>query len=400
MIKLSARFLTAAAIALTIHTANGNTSLTLPDISGRMADIGKYCATAKFDVLMASHSEPVEYTVGLQCEPVAGDTLSPCKYLIEWKLNTPSGELKGFSAYFDGSHFRFRDKRLQEYHASDDSTPFAPAGNVCRGVQQQVQFADLLPAFMARKFREMSADSTYIHTITADTLFNGTPATVVKGVRRTGGYDGIEYTYVLDRETLQPIHTYLETSPGGIGEQSIEVTYSPAGQMMESLDMESLIALESDAFEKFRENTFSLDNLPGRPMPQIAAPTFTGERYVHTAGAPFPSPTLVVFLDAGTGSTPDVIKDVRQGVALASRQLDVIWAFLNHRPEDVEETIPSTEPGEILLVHAGGVARDTGVGAITPVIILVNTDGTVADIIRGYNNNLASIVIQKATTMK
>ena len=70
-------------------------------------------------------------------------------------------------------------------------------------------------------------------------------------------------------------------------------------------------------------------------MPQIAAPTFTGERYIHTAGAPFASPTLVVFLDAGIGSTPDVIKDVRQGVALASRQMDIIWAFLNHRPEDI-----------------------------------------------------------------
>lgn len=400
MIKLSAQFLTATVIALTTAQAYGNATLSLPDIADRMDDIGKYCASAKFDVLMASHSEPVEYTVGLQCEPADGDTLSPCRYLIEWKLDTPSGEMKGFSAYFDGSHFRFRDRRLQEYHASDDSTPFAPSGAVSRGVQQQVQFADIIPAFMAQKFREMADDSTYIYTIAADTVFNGTPATVVKGVRRTGGYDGMEYTYVLDNKTMQPIHTYLETSPGGIGEQSIEVAYSPARPMLAVLDMESLIGLESDAFEKFRENTFSLDNLPGRPMPQIAAPTFTGERYVHTAGSPFPSPTLVVFLDAGIGSTPEVINEVRQGVALASRQVDVIWAFLNHRPEDVEEIISSTEPGETLLIHAGGAARDSGVGAVTPVIILVNTDGTVADIIRGYNNDLASVVIQKASTMK
>ena len=240
MIKLSAQFLTTAVIALTTAQAYGNATLSLPDIADRMDDIGKYCASAKFDVLMASHSEPVEYTVGLQCEPADGDTLSPCRYLIEWKLDTPSGEMKGFSAYFDGSHFRFRDRRLQEYHASDDPTPFAPSGAVSRGVQQQVQFADIIPAFMAQKFREMADDSTYIYTIAADTVFNGTPATVVKGVRRTGGYDGMEYTYVLDNKTMQPIHTYLETSPGGIGEQSIEVAYSPARPMLAVLDMESL----------------------------------------------------------------------------------------------------------------------------------------------------------------
>lgn len=399
MIKLSAKFLTCAAVAMMIPSAYGATKLTLPEIADRMDKVGNYNASAGFDVLMASHSEPVQYKVALQAEPAPGDTLSPCKYLIQWTLETPSGEVKGFNSYFDGTHFRFRDRRLQEYHASEDHAPFAPGGNVTRGVQQQVQFADLIPAFIAQKFREMAADTTYIYTVAADTVFNGSPATVVKGVRRTGGYDGMEYTYVLDHETLMPVHTYLETSPGGIGEQSIEVTYSPSRPILASLDMDALIALEGEAFEKYRENTFSLDNLPGRPMPQIAAPTFTGERYIHTAGAPFASPTLVVFLDAGIGSTPDVIKDVRQGVALASRQMDIIWAFLNHRPEDIEEIISSTEPGETLLVHAGGVARDTGVGAVTPVIILVNTDGTVSDIIRGYNNDLGSVVIQKAAQM-
>lgn len=400
MIKLSAQLLIAATLVLPAPAAKAAATLTLPAIADRMDSACDYDASVKFDVLMASHSEPVEYTVALQSEPAPSDTLSPCKYLIEWSLATPNGELKGFSAYFDGTHFRFRDKRLQEYHASDDPAPFAPAGNASRGVQQQVQFADLLPAFMARKFREMASDSTYIYTVAADTVFNGSPATVVKGVRRIAGYDGLEYTYVLDHKTFLPLHTYLETSPGGIGEQSIEAVYTPSKPILATLDMESLIALESDAFEKYRENTFSLDNLPGRPMPQIAAPTLTGERYVHTAGSPFASPTAVAFLDAGIGSTPDVIKALREAAALSSRQLDVIWAFLNHRAEDVEEAIPSAEPGETLLIHAGGAARDAGVGAVTPVIIMVNTDGTVADIIRGFNNNLASVVIQKATEMK
>ena len=133
----------------------------ISDIAARLGAMDAYADSCTYEVLLASLSEPVTYTVGLESEPAVGDTLSP----ISWSLPTPSGLVEGFSSYFDGSHFRFRDKRLQEYHAATDSEPFAPGGDVRRGVQRQVQFADLLPQFIAEHFAEMAADSTYIFSV-------------------------------------------------------------------------------------------------------------------------------------------------------------------------------------------------------------------------------------------
>ena len=81
---------------------------------------------------------------------------------------------------------------------------------------------------------------------------------------------------------------------------------------------------------------------------------------------------------------------------MTPRQVDVIWAFLDHRSDDIDEVMTAPQPGEHLLMHAGGAARDCGVGAVTPVLVFVNSDGTVSDFIRGYNQELETLVIQKA----
>lgn len=396
--KKSSVFFLAVCLSAGVTAAARNGSLT--ELADALAGTGVYSGQCSYEVLLASLSEPVTYSVKLQSTPDSSDTLSPCDYLIEWTLPTPSGETSGFSAYFDGSHFRFRDKRLQEYHASDDATSFAPGGDLSRGVHQQVQFADLLPQFLAQKLRGMAADSTYIYKVTCDTVYNGTPATVLRGVRRIAGYDCMEYTYVFDNTTLNPLHYDLETNPGQIGEQSIAVNYSSCEPILAKIDLQSLIKLESEAFEKYRENTFSLDNLPGRPMPQIKAPTISGERYYHASGSPFSAPTVIAFVEAGVGSTPDVIKDIRKAEVLSSTLFNVVWAFLDHKVDEVEEITGAPTTEETILLHAGGAARDAGVGSTTPVIIFVNSDGTVNDIIRGYNRELSSIVLQKVTLCK
>ena len=81
---------------------------------------------------------------------------------------------------------------------------------------------------------------------------------------------------------------------------------------------------------------------------------------------------------------------------MSPRQVDIVWAFLDHRGDDVSPLTDGAIPGESVLIHAGGAARDCGVGAVTPVLIFANSDGTVSDFIRGYNQDLESLVIQKA----
>ena len=64
----------------------------------------------------------------------------------------------------------------------------------------------------------------------------------------------------------------------------------------------------------------------------------------------------------------------------------------------IEEVVPEIRPGEHLLMGARPLARDCGVGDL-PVVILTDASGTVKNVILGYNNDLASDVIQKMALM-
>lgn len=370
------------------------------DLADALDSRGCYADSCTYEVLLASLSEPVTYRIALQSGSVAeNDTLAPCDYIVSWELDAPSGVATGFAAYFDGSHFRFRDTRLQEYHDEWNHEPFAPGGNVRKGVQNQAQFTELLPQFLARQLREIASDSTYIYKFAADTVVSGRRSTVVKGIRRTAGYDAGEYVYVFDRESLTPLRIELENNPGQIGEQSIAVTYhekTPAGSSC-TFDMPTLTAAKSEAFEKYRESTFSLEALPGHLLPAIAAPTASGERYAHAKGETFGAPTIIAFLESGVGTTPDVIAAVRNALPVVPMQVNVIWAFLDHRAEEVLPLTGAPRYGEQVLIHAGGAARDCGTGSTTPVLIFTDADGTVRDFIRGDNRELESLVIQKAS---
>ena len=386
------------AMALAMSLPAG--ALTLEEVGAKLRGVKCYRDSVSYEVLLASLAEPVTYTMQLESAEAKGDSLAPCKYVIKWSLPAPSGLARGFSAYFEGSHFRFRDKRLQEYHVSELADPFMPGGDVSRGVQMQVQFADLLPQFIGLQFERMASDPSYVTTVTADTLVSGKPSVVVDGVRRINGVDACEYTYILDGKTYLPVKTELENNPGQIGEQSISINYGVPTVKNCRIDLESLVESEPDAFGKYRENTFSLETLPGRPLPRIVAPTIDGSRYVHEREEAFEAPTVFVFLDATVGSTPQVIEDVRKGVDTLPFRADVVWAFLNHRADDVESYVSDRRTGESVLINAGGAARDCGVGTTAPALIFTGADGHVTDIIIGYNKSLPSNVIQKVTNSK
>lgn len=392
------KVLFAAAAALMSLSAE---ALTLDDISTRLVGTGCYADTARYEVLLASLSEPVSYDIAFESTAAPSDTLAPCNYIIRWTLNRNGGGSNGFSAYFEGDHYRFRNRRLQEYHVTESAVPFAPSGNIYRGVQRQAQFATLLPQFLGETFAAMTRDSSYCYAVTADTVCDGRAATVVKGVRRTAGADASEYVYVLDPETFLPRRIELENNPGQIGEQSISVVYGSAPTTTKCrVDYNRLVGLYPDAFGKYRQSTFGIEDLPGRPLPRIVAPTTTGERYLHERGEGFAVPTVVAFLDCTVGSTPEVVSQVRDAVSMLPFQVDVVWAFVNHRVDDVEAVVPQIVPGEHLLLNASGAARDCGIGNTSPVLVFAGTDGNVTDVVVGFNNNLASDVIQKATTAK
>ena len=364
----------------------------LNDIAAALRGHDCFVDSCTYEVLLPQFADPVVYDIRLESAPATpGDTLAECKYYISWTLHTPGGMSEGFSAYFDGSHFRFRDERLQEYHAEQNPEPFAPAGDASCGVQNQAQFAELLPQNLAAHLEQMAADSSYTYSIR-----ERAQGIEVSGKRRIHGYEASEFAYTFAPGTYRPVRIELENNPGQLSEQTITVKYAglPAAHTSCTIDLATLTERQSEAFEKYRENSFSLEKLPGRMLPEISAPTLKGDRYTHSRGEAFAAPTVIAFLDAAVGSTPEVIEAVRRAVDYLPMQTDVVWAFLNRRPDDVSAAIGDIRPGESALINARAAARACGVGALTPVLVFVNPDGRVTDIVNGYNQNLESLVIQ------
>lgn len=360
----------------------------------------EYVGKATFEALLPSAADPVVYEVELQSS-VSEDSLAPCNYSITWTTESPSGTLTGFSAYFDGHHYRFRNSKLQEYHFADNETAFLPGGpgTEAQGVQSRAQFADLLPQFLGAKMIEIATDSAYVYTYHPDTLVNRKRCIVVEGVKMSRGYETQRFTYVFDKATLMPVLVDQINSPGSISEQLVTVTYSPSEQAPIELSEQGLMDRWPDAFERFRQSTFRVENLVGEALPTFSCPMAgAADRCTHHSGEPLAAPTIIVALDPSVSTTPETVKAVRGAVEQLPARTDVYWAFKTNKEEEAIGAIDSIGPDEKALLSANGLMRDTGI-TLFPTIIICSADGKVAEVICGFNNAIEEIVIQKMALM-
>ncbi len=367
------------------------------DIATRLRQSGPFTASATFEVLLPSAADPIVYEISLESTPSAADTLSPCDYLIQWTMPQAESDATGFAAYFGGHHYRYRGDRMQEYHTDWDITPFAPGGRAAEGVQRTAQFADLLPAILADKLAAMDCDTTFRYTFTPDTISGGRHVSVLDGVQSIRGFDGLEFTFVFDRDTSLPLRIDLLSNPGSIAEQTLTVNYTyPAIQPeANALSEDRLMQLYPEVFEKYRQSNFRIENLAGSPLPAFSAPTITGERYTHERSQAMRVPTIIAILDPSQGNPSEVVAQLRDAAAGLPFDTDIIWAFVSNKAEVIEETVGfGARQGEHTLMNARALARDAGVSAY-PSIVLTDASGNVTDVIIGFNNNLASDVIQK-----
>ncbi len=367
----------------------------------RLDAIDPYLSAARFEVLLPQAQDPVAYTLTLQSSLAPADTLAPCSYLISWSTESHGSEIKGFSAYFDGDAYRFRNNKLQEYHHSQNPEPFATDRAGARGgVQQSAQFSEYLPQFIAQRLRDMMADTSYHFAFHPDTLVSGKLRVVVDGHKETMGYVSSEFQYVFDRQTAMPVSISLVNSPGSISEQLVDVTYSPSGTDPVELTEQSLIELWPREFELYRQDSFRTENLAGKPLPSYSCPALDGQgRSEHIAGQPLQRPAIIAVIDPKVSTAAQTIDDVRMAVNALPQTVDVIWAFTDNRADDAAELLGPALPGETALISARSLVRNCGI-ALFPTLILVNSDATVADAISGYNNQLSEIVIQKAALLR
>lgn len=376
-------------------------SKSVASIISRLDTIGHYTSNATFTVSMPQLSDDVVYDLTLlQSPPESGtDPLGCDSYLIDWSLHSESGNPStGFSAYFNGNHYRYSGERLQEYHMEWDSIPFRPdlIGSRSQGVHRTPQFYALLPQAIAAELRKMQSDSACTITFHPDTLVSGSRVMAIEAITYNNGLVAQEAEYIFDPLTALPRRISIENNPGAISEQSVYVDYSDSRILPTPAPLSDawLIDRYPVIFALYRESNFSIENLPGQRLPGFAIPTTTGERYSRRTSDSFRVPTIVVLLEAAGGFTPQTVEAVRSAAGQLPFEADIIWAFTDNVADRVEAVIDRPLPGEHLLMSARPLARDCG-AASYPVIILTDRNAVVKNVILGYNKDLASDVIQK-----
>ncbi|WP_304961764.1 hypothetical protein, partial [uncultured Duncaniella sp.] len=200
----------------------------IADIIKALRTAQSYTARATFTVTIPSRDDDVTYRLSLAGTPSPADTLSPCSYLLQWELDTPSGPSRGWSSYFNGNLYAYRDHRIREYHTSWDPSPLASAkGSRTTGVQRTTQFVSLLPHYLADELTAMSADT--LHTICPPqpASCDGTDAIRIDTRMTVNSETVQEKSYWFDSATLLPLRIDTESNPGSITEQSISVRYTP-----------------------------------------------------------------------------------------------------------------------------------------------------------------------------
>lgn len=375
----------------------------LSDITSRLRAIDCYRATVDYSVSLPQADDDVRYTVGLESMKASpADTLSPVDYVIDWEYLSSAGPSSaGFSAYYDGHHYRYRGDRLQEYHTGWDSAPFATrsrqGGRSFPGVQRGAQFADLIPAFIAMSLDEMEADSLF--------TVSRTPApegqVKVRAVMTVDGVECLESVYTFALPDMRPLSIATESNIGTISEQSVRAIYSypPSAGPCTPVNEQTLSDRWPDAFGKYRESNFRIENLPGTPLPAFSLPQPGGSRLTRSRGQSFAAPAMIVIIDPAKGFTAETVAAVRTGADTMPYEPQVIWAVASTNTDTAEALIGPLRPGEAMALNASRLARDCGAAAL-PVIVMCGSDGTVRDVVLGYNNDLSSVVMQKMSILK
>lgn len=345
-----------------------------------------YDGTARFAATLPNAPTDVVYELEMATRPAAkDDTLGQWDYLISWEAEGPNGPTNGFTAYHDGSHYRFRDNRLQEYHAEWDEAPLR------LGVQHKAQFVNLLPPYVADEIERLDADTCTVLNWRGDRL---------RAVTTIQGCTAMEREYEFDPATGLPRRIVTESSPGTLAEQTIEVTYGPAREKIGSIDEQSLSARFPDAFGRYRECNFRVESLAGEPLPAIALPRADGSRYTRHRGDAMQAPTVVALIDPSTQFAEPMVQALRQAVDELPYNADLVLAMATTNADLADEAAGHrTRPGESLLLNARALARDCGAASL-PVVLLVSRDGTVQNVIPGFNNDLSAVVLQKMALLE
>lgn len=384
-------------VAATLNSFAESKIASIEELISSLNSVQRYDASAQYIVLLPSSTDEIIYDVNLQSAASHNDTLSDCEYLISWSLPTPSGRTEGFSAYNNGSHYRYRNQRLLEYHFQWDSIPFKTSDG---GVQRNAQFVELLPQSLAKKIKRITNSDDFEFSFEPEAIIEGRNMCRLVATEKVRGYTVCEAVYIFDPISVAPVRIRLLNNPGEISEQEVTVEFNqPTQEPIERFTEEQLIALYPDIFERFRTNNFRVESLVGTPLPTFSLPTLSGERYTHNQNDKLASGVIIAMLDPAVASTTSVIASLRKSVAELPYAIEIVWTFNSNSRDEIERLIEKELADETTIHNAQSLARDIGVNTY-PTFIFVNSDDIISGVHIGANKNLSEIVIEKTALMQ
>lgn len=370
------RFITPIMLAA---AALGVSAQSIDDLAVALANMSDYAASVTYAVTLPQAEDDVVYTVSLS-QPA-----SPDSYLIEWNVDTPSGPTSGFTAWFDGHFYSFRNNRLRELHRQWDEAAVTDGPNA---PQNSAQFVSLLPSRLAVQMRDLLTPR-YEYKVSS----NGDQIRV-NANRLSNGDTDAELQWTFDAYTFQPLDFYGDYNPGAISSQQVHAVYAPSSLILDTLSETTLRQRYSDAFTLYRQSQFAIENMRGQQVPAFSLPILgSSQRLTRRASAPFARPTALVLLDSDATLAPQLIAAVRRAISRLPADADVLWACTGKNPDAVSELLGELPPGETALLGARPLVRDCGAAAL-PVVMVVDHSAKISDLIIGLNNQLETDVIQ------
>lgn len=365
---------------LLLSAVGGNLcARSVENVAAALADMPGYSARVSYAVTLPQAQDDIVYTVDL-----AQDSADADSYLLRWAVMSPSGPVDGFTAWFDGNFYNYRNHRLQERHEQWD----APLPEGVKPPQNSAQFASLLPSRIAETLRSLGSDVEINVQGDVVTLSSVTEAS--------------EIFYKFQLPSMRPLDFYADYNPGAISGQQVHAVYSyetsaesyPAGYSEEFLR-----SLFPDAFEKYRESQFAIENMRGLPLPGYSLPKLGGGRMERQARDAFRSPVAVVFFNPAMGLSPRLVEAVRAAVDALPIEAEVVWASTAKNPEETEPLLGSLRPGETALTGAQSLITACGASAL-PVVMVCSPSGRISDIAIGVNQTLHTDVMQMLISAK
>lgn len=397
------RFATIGCIAMQCLFCNAQSEdIHLNNIIQALESINNYQAEAQTNVSMPQMSDDVVYMLGLMQQKCNDDALLTMPYIIDWHLRSSRAPKHGFSAYFNGNHFRFSGARIQEFHLPADSLAFTLSGfgTKSKGVHRSVQFFNLLPQSIALNLRALAQDSLSRIRVVADTIVGGNHYIGVTAKTVVNGSVGSVSEYLFNPLTKMPERIRTENNPGSVSEQSIAVDFlSTSTAPLPRIDQQRLIELYPNEFANYRKSNFTITSLRGARLPSFSLPTSTAERFTYNQGDNFRRPTIIVMLEAYDGKSPDVRDQIHEAMAESGCAADVIWAFTDTSVDAVESVVERPQPGEHVLINAASLIKKCGASTL-PAIIVADREGIVRNIFTGHNNDTGSDVIKAVTLIE